>query len=226
MTLSVASIGENPQQPGINAETFIPDQLIAGNLKLVTQQIRLAAGSLTRGAVLGQKTTTSFTAAAVAGNTGNGTIGSVSEGASPSYGIFTLQATSATNFTVTDPEGNVQAPATVGVAYTSAAINFTLTAGATPFVAGDEFTILVVEATGDYILSVKTASDGSQNPSAILVSTTDASVLPQQAGAYLLGEFNQNAISFDPSWTLPALQAALRSVGIFLKSSVSAADPQ
>lgn len=226
MTLSVSTIGENPQQPGIIAETFVPDQLVAGNLKLVTQQIRLAVGNLPRGAVLGQKSTTSFTATPVAGNTGNGTIGSVSQGATPVYGAFTLKATSATVFSVTDPEGNPQENATVGTAYASAAINFTLTAGATAFVAGDEFTVTVVEATGDYILSVKTATDGSQNPSAILVSTTDATTLPKLAGAYLLGEFNQNAIMFDASWTLPALQAALRNVGIFLKSSVSASDPQ
>jgi hypothetical protein len=225
MTLSVSQIGENPQQPGIVAETFIPDQLIAGNLKLVTQQIRVASGVLPRGAVLGQKTSTSFNVAAVAGNTGNGTIGAVSEGATPLYGVYTIKATAPTVFSVTDPEGNAQANANAGNAYTSSTINFTITAGATAFVAGDSFTVEVVEATGDYVLSVKTATDGSQTPTAVLVTTTDASAAPQEAGAYLMGEFNANAITFDPSWTLPALQTAMRPYSLFLKTAVSAADP-
>jgi hypothetical protein len=224
MSLTVNSVGENPQQPSIYAETFIPDQLIAGNLKLVSQSIQLMAGTLARGAVLGQQTNNSINSAAGT-NTGNGTIGTLSLGTTETFGVFTLVATSATNFTVTDPEGNALPAATVGTAYSNAEIGFKITAGGTAFVAGDSFTLNVLEATGNYILSVKTASDGSQVPSAILAGSTDASVAPQLAGAYLLGEFNQNVVSFDASWTLPALQTALRPFGIFLKSTVSAADP-
>ena len=224
MTLNVSSIGENPQQPGITAETFIPDQLIAGKLDLVTQQARITAGNLTRGAILGAKTSDSVTVTPGT-NTGNGTLGTISIGASPKYGIFSIVAKSATDFSVTDPDGNPQSDATVGTAYTSSSVNFTLTAGATAFVAGDSFKLNVVEATGDYILSVKTANDGSQNPSAVLVTDSDATSGPVLAGIYVMGEFNQAAISFDPSWSLDALRASLRSVGIFLKSSVSAADP-
>lgn len=225
MTLNITSIGENPQQPGIHAETFIPDQLIAGNLKLVSQQIQLMSGNLKRGAVLGQQTTSSIDVTATAGNTGNGTIGTTSLGATETFGAFVLTAKTATDFGVVDPEGNALPDATVGTQYANAEINFKITAGATAFVAGDSFVLNAIEATGNYVLSVKTATDGSQVPLAILAGSTDASVNPQQAGAYVLGEFNQNAISFDPSWTLPALQAALRQYGIFLKPSVSAADP-
>ncbi len=58
MSLTVNSLGENPQQPGISAEAFIPDQLIAGNLKLVTDTITIASGAgvLKRGTVLGKIT--------------------------------------------------------------------------------------------------------------------------------------------------------------------------
>jgi hypothetical protein len=224
MTLNVSTIGENPQQPSIYAETFVPDQLVAGNLKLVSQPIQLMAGNLMRGAILGQQTNNSIDVAAGT-NTGTGTVGSTSLGTTETFGIFTLKALSATSFSVTDPEGNALPNATVGTAYANAEINFTITAGGTAFVAGDSFTLNVIEATGNYVLSVKTASDGSQNPSAILAMSTNASTGPQVAGAYVLGEFNQNAVSFDPSWTLPALQTALRPYGIFLKSSVSASDP-
>jgi hypothetical protein len=225
MTLNISTIGENPQQPGITAETFVPDQLIAGNLKLVTQQIQTSQ-LLPRGSVLGQQTTSSINVTAGASNHGNGTVGSLSLGTTETFGNFVLTATSATNFTVTDPEGNALPAATVGTPYANAEINFEINAGGTAFAAGDTFTLNAIEATGNYILSVKTASDGSQVPSAILAtSTNNLTAGPATAGAYVMGEFNQNAINFDPSWTIPALQAALRPYSIFLKSSVSAADP-
>lgn len=224
MSLSVIGIGENSQQPSIYAETFIPDQLIAGNLKLVSQPIQLMSGNLARGAVLGQQTNNSIDITPGT-NTGNGTVGSTSLGSTETFGVFKLTATGATTFTVTDPEGNALPNATVGTPYANAEINFTITAGATAFVAGDSFTLNALEATGNYILSVKTAVDGSQTPVGILAMPTNASGGPQLAAAYLMGEFNQNAISFDPSWTLPQLQAALRPYGIFLKSTVSATDP-
>lgn len=224
MSLSVVSIGENNQQPGIYAETFIPDQLIAGNLKLVSQPIQLMSGNLARGAVLGQQTNNSIDVTAGT-NTGTGTVGSTSLGTTETFGAFQLKALSATSFSVTDPEGNALPNATVGTAYANAEINFTITAGGTAFVAGDSFVLNVLEATGNYVLSVKTASDGSQTPVGILAMSTNASAGPQMAAAYLMGEFNQNAITFDPSWTLPQLQAALRPYGIFLKSTVSATDP-
>lgn len=54
MTLTPSIIGDNPQQPSAVAETFIPDQLIAGNLKLVSD-LGIIAGSaaLLRGSVMG-----------------------------------------------------------------------------------------------------------------------------------------------------------------------------
>ncbi|CAJ2715148.1 head decoration protein [Burkholderia pseudomallei] len=224
MTLNISTVGENSQQPSIYAETFVPDQLIAGNLKLVSQQVQIMSGNLKRGAVLGQQTNDSIDIT-VGTNTGNGTVGSTSVGSTRTYGNFVLTATGSTTFTVVDPEGNALPNATVGTPYANAEINFTITAGGTAFAANDKFTLNVIQATGNYILSVKTAVDGSQTPTAILAMDTDASSAPQTAGVYVLGEFNQNAISFDSSWTLSQLRTAMRPYGIFLKSSVSAADP-
>lgn len=48
----------NPQQPGFYTEVFIPDQLIAGNLKLVTANVMIGTGQLQRGTVLGKITAT------------------------------------------------------------------------------------------------------------------------------------------------------------------------
>lgn len=223
MALVVNGIADNPQQPGVTAETYTPDQLIAGNLKLVTTGITLGAGTLNRGTVLGQQTLGAATAAAGA-NTGNGTISAVTVQPNAKLGAYKLTAISATDFEVVGPTGNRLAEASTGVAYTDQ-IGFTITAGATAFVAGDSFTVTIAAGSGNYVESVKTATDGSQNPVAILADYADASGGAVATGAYLMGEFNANYLTYDASWTVAALTSALRPLGIFLKSSVSAADP-
>ena len=70
--------------------------------------------------------------------------------------------------------------------------------------------------------SVKTATDGSQNPAAILVDNVDASITDQNGGLYLMGEFNQNRIVYDNTWTVADLKSALRPLAIFLKDSLQA----
>jgi hypothetical protein len=138
MTTPISTIGDTPQQPGIRSTVYIPDQLIAGPLQLVTETITLAAGQLRRGALLGRK---------------------------------------------------------------------------------DD---------GAYTLSVKNAEDGSQRPIAILADDADASGGPVSAGAYLMGEFNQDALYVYPDetgWTIAEVKPLLRAVGIFLKNAVTAADP-
>ena len=226
MTLSVTSIGDNPQQPGIFAETYLPDQLLASGKMLVTQPIVLAAGTaVPRGAVLGQQT--SYSLVSTPGtNTGNGTIGGLSSGTGAKIGIYVLTATGATTFTVTDPEGTALPNATVGTAYSNTnGIGFTITAGGTAFAAGDSFTVNSIDSIGNFIVSVKTASDGSQNPSAILADYADATNGPVTTGAYISGEFNVNYVTFDASWTPQTLTTAMRPYGLYLKTAVSAADP-
>jgi len=78
-----------------------------------------------------------------AGNTGNGTVGSMSGIASdyPSGETITLTATSATNFDVDGSEsGDLGSDATVGIPYNNGEFELTITAGGTPFVSGDKFT--------------------------------------------------------------------------------------
>lgn len=225
MALTPSSILDNPQQPGVQADVYIPDQLIVDAKNLVSQPIVLGAGTLQRGTVLGQQNVNPIQGAATAGNTGNGTIGSLSVGASPNVGTYTATATSATVFAVVDPEGNALGNATVGTPFTSGEINFTLTAGGTAFVAGDSFSITVEDAVGTYIECVKSASDGSQTPVAILADYADASGGPVSTGAYVMGEFNGNALTFDASWTLATLTSAARANGLFIKSAAHAASP-
>ncbi|PHM22415.1 head decoration protein [Xenorhabdus budapestensis] len=124
------NIGPNPFAPGMTSSMFIPDQLIAGQLQLVTDSVTMAQfGLLKRGSVLG------------------------------------------------------------------------------------------MNKSGEYVLSVKTATDGSEKPAAILVDAVDTTVSSQTAGVYLMGEFNAHRIIFDKSWTLAELKTALRPFSIFLKDS-------
>ena len=62
MALTPTSIYDNSATPGIAAELFVPDQLIAGDFKLVTQPITVPVGSalIARGTVLGMVTATGY----------------------------------------------------------------------------------------------------------------------------------------------------------------------
>lgn len=226
MALIINTNGGNPQTPSVVAEVYNPDQLIAGDQKLVAQPIMISGSApLPRGTVLGQQTDFSVTTTPGT-NTGTGTISSIGVTSTVLVGPYVLLATSATNFTVNDPEGVVLAPATVGTAYNAEGLQFTITAGATAFAAGDTFALTVQDSLGNFVVSVKTATDGSQNPAAILADyATPTTGNPVNAGGYLMGEFNANAVNYDSSWTISNLAAALRPFGIFLKGSIVAAPP-
>lgn len=91
------------------------------------------------------------------GNAGNGTIGAVALNA-VAAGTYTVTLTSATAFTVTASGGAVIGSGTVGDEFSAGGFTFTITAGATPFIADDTFTITVaagtaVEAGIDYLLT-------------------------------------------------------------------------
>jgi hypothetical protein len=122
--------GQNPFEPGMKSSLFVPDQLVAGTLQLVTDSGIITGGAFKRGTALG-----------------------------------------------------------------------------------------LVSASGKYTQCVKTAEDGSQAPVAILVDDVDASSSDQTGGLYLMGEFNQNRVTIDASWTIAEMKAALRLLAIFLKDS-------
>lgn len=137
MSLPVNSVGASPQIPGIYAETFIPDQLIAGHHQLVTDNVTVLAGQVfPRGAVLGR-----------------------------------------------------------------------------------------ITASGKYVVALAAAADGSQNPAVVAVDNVDATAGDVTTGVYLAGGFNGAALTLGTGITLAAATAALRPLSIYVKGSVSAADP-
>lgn len=221
----------NAFAPGVVSDAFIPDQLIAGHLNLVTDTVTIGgAAALVRGSVLGRYVTAATeVAAAVGGNTGNGAMGAVTASGPVMEGVYTLRITKAAanagDFAVRDPLGNVIGLGTVGVLFNVGGLSFTLADGAADFAVGDSFTITVTELTEKYKLSAAAATDGSQIPAAILADAVDASGGDKAGGVYLMGEFNGAALTLGAGHTLASVKAALRSKGIFIKSSVSAADP-
>lgn len=84
-----------------------------------------------------------------------------------------------------------------------------------------------ITLTGQYILSVKTATDGSQVPSAVAVEPVDTTatgpggLTAVNGTAILNGQLNASALTIDPSWgatidlAWAAVQPALRNVAIF-----------
>lgn len=89
-------------------------------------------------------TRANIVSAAVAnpGNTGDGTCSQPTADDDAPTETWTLTATSATNFTVVGSVSGPQSNATVGSAYDDI-VQFTITAGGTPFISGDSFTFTV-----------------------------------------------------------------------------------
>jgi hypothetical protein len=82
-----------------------------------------------------------------------------------------------------------------------------------------------ITASGKYTLSASAAVDGSQTPNAILADDCNASTGDANCGAYVMGEFNTNALTFGTGQTIANTTVAMRDAGIFYKPTVSAADP-
>lgn len=136
---------------------------------------------------------------AIGGNTGNPTFtaGPVVVAATQS-GTYTIRMTSATAFTVTAPNGAQAGTGTLGTAY-STGVSFTLTAGTTAAVAGDEFRVVADVTEFNYVPA--TAANAIAG---ILFEGTDAAgtykrtVIARNAEVQLsglvLGAFNQGAV--------------------------------
>ena len=159
-------------------------------------------------------------------NTGNATLSAMTAGAKVQPGNYVATCLTATTAQVVDPAGEEVGIATFGTAFVDNQINFTITAGGTACVAGDAFVFTAAPVTaGLYKLSTASAVDGSEVPAAILVDFTDPTAGNVNAGVYLMGEFNANALVYDPSLSLAAIKSAFMGKGIFIKNVVAADDP-
>jgi hypothetical protein len=154
----------------------------------------------------------SLFAVPVAGsNTGNGTVRNVTVLGGTAAEVWTLTATSATNFTVSSSLQGAHADATVGTAYDNTHIKFLIVAGAAAFVAGDVFTLTITASTlGTQKWTVKRFDEGAAQ---------------QYTGT---GNGTLSAVSFtetdaDETWTLKATSATNFNVVSSAHGSQSAA---
>lgn len=196
--------------------------LVAPGMPVLTRKFTLQAGLLAAGAVLGIVAGTP-TSAAAAGNTGNGTIGTLSVGAGAKSGTWRIiciePAANAGTFAVEDPDGIVVGRANVASAFVGP-IGFTIADGATDFVAGDSFTVTVPTST-NVRLAVAAATDGSALAAVVLAHDADASAGPVEVIAYTRADVLEDALSFGAGHTAASVREALRQRGITLVPSTS-----
>lgn len=149
-----------------------------------------SARALTAGMILGQITKAAATGAAVAGNTGNGTItASPTVGVAAKVGTYTLTciepATNLGKFQVEDPDGIVIGIATVATAFTTH-LTFTIADGATDFASGDAFTIVVAAGSGKVKQIDFSATDGADKAYGVLLRDATAADGTDGAGVAIV----------------------------------------
>ncbi|WP_409192864.1 head decoration protein [Bradyrhizobium sp. RDM4] len=75
------------------------------------------------------------------------------------------------------------------------------------------------DPSGNYILSVAAASDGSQTPKVILAEDCDASGGAKETVAYFAGTFNEEQLHFGAGHDKYSVREPLRGVGINLQAA-------
>ena len=206
------------------SETYTPDNLFAGNEfpALALAGTLLAGQNLLRGSVLGAVLIAAATPAAVAGNSGNGTLAAATVSGAAKAGVYRAvciePGTDAGKFSVEDPDGITVGVATVGAAFTGGGLTFTIADGSTDFAAGDSFTITVAAGSGNLKLVDKDATDGSQHAKYILAADCNATDGNKTCAMYETGIFNSGALILAAGTTAADVKEALRSRSIFLRT--------
>ena len=121
------------------------------------------------------------------------------------------------NLAITNVSVNYDALFVTGSGYPIVNDALTIVSGAGVLTRG---TVLgVITASGKATKVDSTKADGSQTAYAILSSDVDATTADVVAPVYLTGEFNGDAMVFGGTDTITTHKAALRKIGIFIKSA-------
>jgi len=205
--------------------TFAHDKLIGGPKPWLTRSgiILASEAALSVGAVLGR------VAGAIteshAGNTGNGVMGAVTAGKFVQDGrqyklVIITAAANAGTFNLYAPNGALLKSGTVGVAFTSDHLNFTLADGATDFIVGDTFLISVAAGT-KYRLVNTANTDGSAMPVGVLLNDIPTSASDTTDGVVMAweGEFRESALSFGGTDTIATHREAMKARGMYTRTS-------
>ena len=174
------SLGTVPQIDTITATAISPTQFaisdLSGSLGTATVgqaftssplDFTISAGTPPYAA--GDTFTVATTATTIATPTytepGHGTMTAVNAGAASVAETITMTAIDATHFSVSGSVSGALGTATVGTAFTSGQIGFTIAAGSTAFAAGDAFTVATGPGTLATIppISIANLADGAGN---------------------------------------------------------------
>ena len=123
------------------------DDFLSRDNAVVTQ----TGTAIKSGTILTQVDTGAGAFAMDGGATGNPTSGAITVAAAAIPGVYVIEFTAATKFTVEAPNGVTIGTGTLGSAFSAGGLGFTLTAGGTAAVAGDTAKITVAAGTGKYI---------------------------------------------------------------------------
>lgn len=161
----------------LKGEIEIPQKFSRDQITLKSNGATIA--TLQSGTVLGKIPGGTATATAkTGGNTGNGTItvdATTPVLAGVKGGTYTVRliaaATNSGTFRVTDPHGFVLGDVTVGATFADQ-IKFATTDGATDFIVGDGFDIVVAPGASKWVPLSFTGNDGSQIAAGVLFDLT------------------------------------------------------
>jgi hypothetical protein len=168
------------------------------------------------------------TSAAGAGNTGNGTMGTVTPGTGTKVGVYRVvfiePITNLGTFLVEDPTGLIVGRGFVGTAFAGGGLGFTIADGATDFVAGDQFLITVAAGSGKYVPLNPLATDGSEVCAGVAYDGVKAAAAVDAKGVVIVRHAKLNSSEID--WgTLSAPQIAtataqLLALGILTEAGI------
>lgn len=155
------------------------------------ENIIIAAGSgvVQAGTLIAEITAANAaTSTAAAGNTGNGTVGTITVSSEAVTGTYVVEITEATEdggaFVVTSPVGAEVGTGEVGTVFSGGGLSFTISDGATDFAEGDAWTLEVQANLGEWTpYDEDGANDGRRAAAGILYAAVDATEVDVQAVA-------------------------------------------
>lgn len=175
-----------------------------------------AGTEVVSGQILAVSDTGTAVFAMVAGSTGNPTSGAVTVTGPALPGVYRANFKSATRFDLESPEGVTLGIGTVGSATSLGGLSFTLTAGGTAAVAGDQFTITVAAGSGKYV--PYTAAGAAGRAAAICYN-----YLPSKTGDAVAVVFNSDCEvnRFELTGLDAAAEADLLKLGIKVRGKTT-----
>ena len=199
-----------------------PGEFIASeaNGSLSRETVTILSGeNVVAGEVLGKVTKGAASAAAAAGNTGDGAMGAITVAAGAKAGDYVLTViepgTNVGDFIVEDPDGINVGAGDVASAFSGGGLSFTLADGDADFVAGDSIVITVAAGSGKYAAYDQDATDGREVAAGIAYGNYDASAADLSGVAVVRdAEVNAGELTWPSDITADEKTAAIADLAV------------